>query len=247
MQGLKIIEKGSITISHITKRISLILIFLFTTNLAWAQRSIPDVIEAHAVSAELNVDGNLDEIQWNQAKRISNFTQRELEEGQPATEKTEVAVLYNENNLYIGVWCYDRQPEQIIAKKMQRDFHWNGEDNFEIIIDTYHNQRDGYLFVTNPNGARADVMVLNNGQHFNRNWDGVWDVKTSITDKGWFAEFAIPFSTLKFSNKKKQVWGINFERNIRRKREQVMWQGWSRDSELEQISRAGTLIGLDNL
>ncbi|MCK5077379.1 MAG: carbohydrate binding family 9 domain-containing protein, partial [Calditrichia bacterium] len=228
--------------------IALIFLTLFFANKpVRAQTSLPNKINALQIQSEIEVDGNLSEPAWQRAIRISNFTQRELEEGQTASEKTKVAILFDMNNLYIGVWCYDKSPEQLIARKMERDFSWGGEDNFEIIIDTYHNRRDGYLFVTNPNGARADAMVLNNGQNFSMSWDGVWDVKTAITDEGWFAEFVIPFSTFKFSKYKKQVWGINFERNIRRKHEQVMWQGWSRDSELEQLSRAGTLTGLKEL
>ncbi|MCK5075065.1 MAG: carbohydrate binding family 9 domain-containing protein, partial [Calditrichia bacterium] len=227
--------------------IALFLTLLFINKSVNAQTSLPDYINALQIQSGIKVDGNLSEPAWQRAVRISNFTQRELEEGQPASEKTEVAIIFDMSNLYIGVWCYDKSPEQVIARKMERDFDWGGDDNFEIIIDTYHNRRDGYLFVTNPNGARADAMVLNNGQHFSMSWDGVWDVKTSVTNEGWFAEFVIPFSTLKFSKEKNQEWGINFERNIRRKHEQVMWQGWSRDSELEQVSRAGTLIGLKDI
>ncbi len=213
----------------------------------FAQHSKPDTIYALQTSEKIRVDGHLNEAVWQQAVPISNFTQRELQEGLPATETTKVAIIYDKKILYIGIWCYDKEPDKIIARKMQRDFHWNSDDNIEIIIDTYHNKRDGYLFVTNPNGARADAMIMDNGQLFNKSWDGVWDVKTQINSQGWFAEIQIPFSTLKFDVKEQLIWGINFERNIRRKLEQVMWQGWSRDSELEQVSRAGTLIGLQGL
>jgi len=156
-------------------------------------------------------------------------------------------VLYDDHNLYIGVWCYDKEPDKLVAEKMKRDFNYDSEDNFEIIIDTYHDKRNGYLFVTNPNGARFDALVQNNGDRSNRSWNGVWNVKTQITQQGWFAEFEIPFSTLKFSTKSQQLWGINFERNIRRKREQVLWQGWSRDAELEQVNRAGLLTGISGV
>ena len=115
----------------------------------------------------------------------------------------------------------------------------------KIIIDTYNDKRNGYLIVTNPNGARYDVLIQDNGNSVNKAWDGVWNVKTVITNKGWFAELAIPFSTLKFNTTENQVWGVNFERNIRRKREQVLWQGWSRDNDFEQVSQAGDLIGIN--
>jgi len=226
-------------------RISLfLLILLLLTSSTYAQVSQPDAIEAFSSTQPIRLDGDLSEPVWQEARHISNFTQRELNEGKPATERTEVAVIYGKNNLYIGVWCYDRSTEKIVAQKMKRDFDYDTEDNFEIIIDTYHDQRNGYLFVTNPNGARFDALVQNNGQQVNESWDGVWNVKTQVTKEGWFAEFEIPFSTLKFGVGREQVWGINFERNIRRKREQLLWQGWSRDSELEQVTHAGTLVGI---
>ena len=224
-----------------------VLLFYLLANGAVAQVSQPNVIKALRIDDPIKVDGDLSEPAWYHAEHISNFTQRELNEGAPATERTEVAIVYDQDNLYIGVWCYDREPDKLIAKKMSRDFRWNGEDNFEIIIDTFGDRRNGFLFVTNPNGARADALVLENGRQRNKDWDGVWTVKTRITEQGWFAEFWIPFSTLRFSSAREQVWGINFERNIRRKREQVLWQGWSRDSDLEQVARAGKLVGLKGI
>ncbi len=229
------------------KSVFIYTVIFFITSLLTAQTSKPDIIQASYLSSPITFDGSPFEEAWKQALKISNFTQRELDEGSPASERTEVAVLFDSDFIYFGIYCYDREFEKIIARKMQRDFHWGGDDNFEIILDTFHNKRDGYLFVTNPNAARADALILNSGQHFNKSWDGVWDVKTSISEKGWFAEFKIPFSTLKFKAGNGQTWGVNFERNIRRKNEQVMWQGWSRDSELEQLSRAGTLTGLSGV
>jgi hypothetical protein len=229
-------------------RLSLFLwILLLSASFTFAQVSQPDVIEAFSSTHPIRLDGELLEPDWQQAMHVSNFTQRELHEGQPVSERTEVAIVYDENNLYVGVWCYDSEPDGIIAQKMKRDFDFDTEDNFEIIIDTYHDRRNGYLFVTNPNGARFDALVRDNGQQINESWDGVWNVKTRLTEEGWFAEFAIPFSTLRFSTGSEQVWGINFERNIRRKREQVLWQGWSRDSELEQVARAGTLVDINGI
>lgn len=180
--------------------------------------SYPDVIEALKVEHPPILDGILNEPCWQKAHKISNFTQRELNEGQPATERTEVAVVYTKTDLYIGVWCYDSEPQKIIAKDMRRDFHYGAEDNFEIVLDTYHDLRNGYLFVINPNGARSDALIGDDGKQINRSWNGVWDVATQITNQGWFAEIVIPFSTLNFPEKQEQVWGINFERNIRRKK-----------------------------
>ncbi len=222
-----------------------LLVFSLTTLLG--QVSQPNVIHAYFTKQPVQLDGRLDESSWQKAEHISNFTQRELNEGQPASERTEVAVLYDHKNLYIGVWCYDSDVSKIVAQEMQRDFQYSTDDNFKIVLDTYHDGRNGYLFVTNPNAARFDALIQNNGDRVNESWNGVWNVKATVTDKGWFAEFEIPFSTLKFSTKPEQIWGVNFERNIRRKREQDLWQGWSRDAEIEQVSRAGILAGIKGI
>ncbi len=220
------------------------LFFLLFAGQAFAQYSQPDTIHALPISKPITLDGKLNEPAWQRAEKISNFTQRELHEGQPATERTEVAVLYDAKNLYVGVWCYDNHPDKIVASQMKRDFDYSTDDNFQIILDTYNDRRNGYLFITNPNAARADILVSQNGQSSNSSWNGVWNVKTTRTAKGWFAEFEIPFSTLRFTKSGKQIWGINFERNIRRKREQDVWQGWSRNASFQQVSKAGFLVGI---
>ncbi len=223
------------------------LMLLVLSHPVYAQRSAPDTLHALRIHSNIRLDGVLDEPAWQAAPAVTNFTQRELSEGEPASEHTAVAVVYDEHSVYFGIWCYDREPNKIVARKMQRDFNYRSEDNFQIVVDTFHDRRNGYRFVINPNGARSDALVLDNGRQINRDWDGVWNVKTQITDKGWFAELQIPFSTLRFSAANEQVWGVNFERNIRRKREQVLWQAWSRDSDLEQVSRAGTLVGIQGV
>lgn len=203
---------------------------------------------ASYTEGEIELDGVPNEKVWKASQKASEFTQRELKEGDPPTERTEVAVAYDERNLYIFAWCYDSDPSGIINRELKRDFGNGGEDDFQVILDTYNDDRNGFLFITNPNGARRDLQVINNGDAQNANWDGVWDVATQITEEGWMAEFKIPFTTLKYPNNvDEQRWGINFERNIRRKREQVRWTGWSRDMDLEQVEKAGTLTGLDSL
>lgn len=214
----------------------------------YAQVSIPNTLKAFATSSQIVLDGNLNDSIWLQAERINNFTQRELNFGEPASEKTEVAIAYNQEFLYIAVWCYDKKPQEIIAKELKRDFNYDIDDNFMVIIDTYHDKRNGFMFVTNPNAARGDLQVFNNGGSINAFWNGVWNVKTTRNDSGWFAEFEIPFYTFKYRNGLAlQEWGINFERNIRHKREQVMWQGWSRNNRIFQVNQCGTLTGLEHL
>lgn len=116
-----------------------------------AQKNKPDTLYADFISQKIKRDGILNEEVWQKAHRISNFQQREPEEGKPVSEKTEVAFLYNDNTLYIGLWGFDSHPEKILAKDMARDGRWGTSDNFEIVISTFNDNRNAYLFVVNPN------------------------------------------------------------------------------------------------
>jgi hypothetical protein len=181
------------------KIIILVLLFSILFGKAIAQHSSPDTIRAITVD-KINLDGKLTEPVWLTAPSVNNFTQRELDFGKPSTEQTQVAIVYNNLALHVGVWCYQKR-ETIVAKFMQRDFDFDTEDNFEVIISPFNDKRNGYLFVINPNGARADALV--SGQESsNINWNGVWDAKTSVTDEGWFAEIRIPFNSLQFKEKR---------------------------------------------
>ncbi len=206
--------------------------------------SEPGSITAVPVATPPTLDGRLTDDVWNLASPITNFTQSEPFEGSPPTERTEVRIVYDTRALYIGISCYMSWPEMIKANEMSRDFELFSEDNFMVILDTYHDMRNGFQFVVNPNGARYDALVTDEGNGVNSNWNGIWDVRTTITDQGWFAEIEIPFSTLRFADLPDQVWGINFERLTRSKREQVLWQGYLRNQGIQKLSQAGLLLGI---
>jgi hypothetical protein len=210
-------------------------------------QSEPGTITASRVSTPLQVDGPLNDDAWKLAVPITNFTQREPDEGVPSTERTEVKILYDDRALYIGVSCFMSTPGKIIANEMSRDFESFAEDNFIVILDTHHDQRNGFLFVINPNGARYDALVTDEGNGVNSDWNGVWDVHSSITDMGWFAVIEIPFSTLRFADDPEQLWGINFERLVRSKREETLWQGFLRNQGIYKLSQAGLLLGIRNV
>lgn len=229
------------------KQNKIIILILLLSNHLIGQHSNPETLEAIYCNESIKLDGKLNESCWLNATFIENFTQREQNEGAPATEKTWIAVVYNDNEIYFGIWCFDSEPNKISAQKMARDFFWGSDDNVEIMISTFNDNRNGYLFVTNPNGALADVWVGDEGKDFNKDWNGVWDVAVERNEKGWFVEMVIPFSTLKFKKDNTQIWGINFERNIRRKKEQLLWQGWSRLYDVEKISQGGKLLGIKNI
>ncbi len=228
-----------------TQRVIAVLLLLLPASLI-AQHALPDTVNAYFADSKITFDGNLTDSVWSKAQRISNFTQRDLNFGQPCTEQTEVAVVYTQLALYIGVWAYQRDPQTIVAKFLQRDFNFSTDDNFKLIISPFNDKRNGYEFVINPLGARADMLV-SSAEDANINWNGVWDTKTIITEKGWFAEIVIPFTSLKFRKGDVQIWAVNFERNIRFRNEQSRWQGWSRDFPFESIANAGTLNGIKNI
>lgn len=227
-----------------SNKIILSLLFLIHFTVIDAQKRQQDTIYAQFTNTKIHFDGNPDEEIWQKANFISHFTQRELDYGQAATEKTKVAIVYDKLAIYIGVWCY--QKSKISAKYMQRDFRYREDDNFQVILSPFNDHRNGYLFIINPNGARADLLVSGN-QRANKDWNGVWDVKTKVKPEGWFAEIRIPFNTLQFRKSDQYTWAINFERNIKAKNEQVLWRGWSRDCSIQCLINAGTLAGLKNI
>ena len=229
---------------HVYK-IIFVFYFVLLCNESEAQHSLPDTIIAESINEKVSFDGKLDEPFWQSANKISNFIQRELSFGEPSTEKTEVAIVYDKLAMYIGVWCYQKDAH-IQAKYMQRDFAFDEDDNFKIALSPFNDKRNGYLFIINPNGARADLLVSGN-EDANIDWNGVWDAKTTITNEGWFAEIIIPFNSLQFKRENVNNWAINFERNIRYKNEQVSWQGWTRDCSIYCLVNAGTLSGLQNI
>ena len=220
------------------------LIILFD-QISYAQHSNPDTVQATRITEKISFDGNPNETIWESAQHINNFTQRELHFGEPASEKTETAILYDNNNLYIGVWCYQEHTEKIVAKFMQRDFDFESDDIFGALISPFNDGRNGYLFIINANAARADLQV--SWENDNIDWNGVWDAKSMRNNKGWFAEIQVPFNTLQFRKDSTKVWAINFVRKISYKNEEDRWQGWSRDYSFENVSHAGKLIGINDI
>ena len=190
------------------------------------------------------VDGVLDEADWRDAPVASGFTQSEPLTGQPATESTEVRVLFDAEQLYIGAYLHDREPGRLVVNDLKKDFTEDQQDDFEVLLDTFHDRTNGYVFITNVAGARADRQVANEGREVNTSWDGVWTVKTRRVADGWVVEMAIPFRTLRFDLGAAPDWGINFSRHIRRRNEVDFWAPVPRAFNLARVSLAGELTGL---
>ncbi len=246
-------------------RLSLAVLLLLgsvTTNTLAAQevgQNSEPVLRARPIadSAAIRLDGALDEAAWQDGDIASGFRQQEPEEGAPASEPTQIRVLYDHENLYIGVWAFDSRPDRIIARQLERDARLGlsrfgpsgGDDAIELILDTFHDRRNAYYFGTNPQGIQVDGLITDESHEPDLDWDGVWDVRARTTNDGWTAEFAIPLRTLRFpANAGEQTWGFNVQRVVARKNEQSLWTAWSREGEgLHRVSRAGELDGLDSL
>ena len=211
--------------------------------LAFAQ-DVKRAVVGHA-SSEVRVDGVLDEPGWAAAPVIGEIVQREPRPGDVATELTEVKLLYDENFLYIGVTCFDSEPDRIIGTRMARDSNLADDDRIEILVDPYRDRRNAFYFATNPLGALVDGLIIENGT-LNRDWDSIWVVRTHKTEDGWTAEFAIPFKSLSF-RAGQNVWGFNFSRTIKRKFEEGRWASPRLDTNFLQVSEAGEITGIEEI
>jgi hypothetical protein len=220
---------------------------LTTRGIDYSTVRFERIARAVRVTEPIVVDGRLDEPAWKTAEPATHFTQWEPKPGMPATDDTEVRFLYDDNNLYIGARCFDSQPGNLTINELRKDFDPGQEDGLGIALDTLHDQQTGFLFQTNPAGARRDVQIAADGEQVNPDWDGVWDVKTSLDDKGWIAEIIIPFKTLRFSSAPKQEWGLNIVRRVRRTNEDAHWVPLERRYRMTRVSQAGTLTGIDKI
>ena len=193
------------------------------------------------------IDGVLDEAFWKQAAVATDFIQFEPRAGEPATQRTEVLVVYTEDTLLIGARLFDTEPERIVGTEYRRDAFLGAEDSFEIFLDTFRDRRNAFYFATNPVGVRRDGLMRNEGSVLNFEWDGVWDVAASRNESGWTAEIAIPFNTLRFPPDSPAGWGLNFGRRVARTREESYWAfispEWGFNAEW-RASAYGQLRGL---
>ena len=193
---------------------------------------------SHAV----RMDGVLDEASWSEAPTISEFTQLTPNEGESATQRTVVRVLYDDEALYFGAYLYDTHP--ITTRLGRRDMSMAASDWLTLILDSHHDHRTGYGFEVNPSGVRRD-QTREEGRE-DDSWDPVWQVETTVTDSGWIAELRIPFSQLRFSGNAVQTWGIQFERTRARNQEFAVWS-FTPPDQAGGIARFGHLNGLQGI
>ncbi|MBI3049083.1 MAG: carbohydrate binding family 9 domain-containing protein [Acidobacteria bacterium] len=189
----------------------------------------------------VTLDGRFDEPFWGRAVPASNFIQQDPQNGRPATEPTEVRIVFDDDALYLGVTAYDSEPDGWIGWQRRRDEGLGSDDRFQWVIDTFLDGRSGYFFEMNPSGLMADSLIGINGE--NRQWDGIWDARHRRSEIGWTLEIKIPFRTLNF-NPNTDTWGINFQRTVRRKNEESLWMGWARNQGLRRMSNTGLVTGI---
>ena len=196
---------------------------------------------------------------------MTDFVQREPFDGQPASERTEVRMVFDDEAIYIGVWAWDEDADAIIPGDRIRDTEVSESDAVLLAFDTYHDYQNAFVFGTTPAGIEYDGQVANEGRGggfflgggfntqrrmqsgagggFNKNWDGSWTVATSRDGEGWYAEFRIPFNTLRYGND--PTWGFNVSRQIRRRNEESFWSAVPREFSLYRLNYAGHLTGLE--
>jgi hypothetical protein len=197
------------------------------------------------VTGPIEIDGVLNEGAWSTAPKIGDLIQRQPDTGSAPSERTEITLLRDEDNLYIGVVAHDTEPNRIVGTQMVRDGSLNADDRIEIVLDTFRDQRSAFYFATNPAGARVDGLAFANGQ-LNTDWDAIWYVRTTRTNGGWIAEFAIPFKSLSFPAEQ-NIWGFNIARTISRKLEDDRWSSARLDTQFLQVSEAGEITNLGGL
>ena len=209
-------------------------------------------------AARIALDGLLAEPAWQSAQPVAELRQYDPAVGSPASERTEVRVLFDSSTLYVGVSAYDAAPEGVIARILSRDklmqvddfsgqLSFAGDDGIAILLDPFRDQRNAVVFATNANGAEFEAQVTDQGREVNVAWRTVWRVAATRTDSGWSAEFEIPLRSIRHPDDGR-AWGLNVYRVIRRKNEHVMWRSWSRDNAgFLKVSEAGELTGINTL
>src|SRR6266404_4190201 len=203
-------------------------------------------IQAVRITDLLKIDGLLDESAWSLAQPATEFLQQQPTEGAPASERTEVRVLFDDKNIYFGIRAFDSDAKHINARELVRDADFSNDDIIAIVLDTYHDRRNAFRFIVNPLGTQQDALITDEGRDINVTWNGSWISAGRIDDKGYAVEIEIPLTTLRFKQGI-ESWGLNISRVIRRKNELSLWTSWQRSFGLERVSQAGELTGVEEI
>lgn len=225
----------------VPRAICLAVLALLIARSTHAQAADPFVMAAVRATSPPAIDGVVDAREWEGAARGERFIQFEPNRGAASTFETVVMLFYDEGHLYVAFQAWDAEP--LMSQMTQRDADLWNDDSVQIYLDSFYDRRSGYMFMTNVLGTQADGRVAEDGVSVDNAWDAAWQSATRATEFGWSAEFAIPFSSIKYASGESTTWGINFSRTRRRTFERSYWAGpvdhWGR------MSQAGSLVGLN--
>jgi hypothetical protein len=219
----------------------------FSAGVAGVEQTLPDggrekSVRIVRIATPPIIDGVLDDEAWQLAVQLDDLHEIQPTEYAPASERTLVYLMYDEDAIYIGARLFDREPSQITARILRQGERVFGDDWFSVLLDPFNDKRSGYRFQTNPNGLRQEALFQNISDE-QWDWQGIWYTASTMDDQGWVTEMAIPFKTLSF-DPDNDTWGINFRRAIARRDERTGWVSRNRNSD---PSTSGIVIGLEDL
>ena len=222
-----------------------IIVFTFVllgSTFSFAQKK---ALQAIQTNDNITIDGKLDETSWSNAPIAKDFFSFEPENGtlEPKNHRSEVKIIYNNNAIYIGAVLYDDSPEKIQKEITQRD-NFGTSDLFGIFINGFNDGQQDFRFFVSAAGVQMDCLATELKEDFT--WDAIWNSEVKITEFGWVVEMEIPYAALRFSDNSKQVWGLNFFREIRRDRQKYTWSLLDRAIG-SIINQAGVLESIQNI
>lgn len=203
---------------------------------AWSQTK---TLNASRTTEKINIDGFAQESAWMNADVATGFLERNPTEGNPPQQKTEVKILYDDNAIYVLGYCYDKNADSILTQLGERDDELNA-DLFTVSFDTYNKMLDAFIFSVSASGVQSDSRISDGS------FNAVWESAVQIVDDGWIVEMEIPYYAIRFPKGDKQTWRVQFEREIRRTRQEVQWSLVPKNVETE-INFWGFLNGLDDI
>lgn len=191
------------------------------------------------------IDGNLDDAAWSRAAIIDEFYQVEPVEGAAPSQPTRACIMYDRTTLYIAIYAFDSEPDNIRRSQMRRDPELQDDDAVRILLDPFGTFRDSYFFGINPNGARNDALA-ENASSFRDEWNTIWRAKARVVEDGWIAEFAIPFHSISFDASLDQ-WNLQIICTIRRNDEEIRWSNIDQNRNRIDMTNPGALAGISDV
>ncbi|MDK2771717.1 MAG: carbohydrate binding family 9 domain-containing protein [Flavobacterium sp.] len=231
------------------KNLNISFLLFLITHFFYSQEIVNSnkkTVNATRIKSQINIDGNLDESEWENAEIATDFFMLDPDNGKPIPDelKTDVRILYDDDAIYVGAILKDSEPNLILKEITERD-NFGTADLFGVLLNGYNDGQQEFQFYVNAANGQADCnFTSQNGEDYT--WNAIWTSKAKITSEGWVVEMKIPYAALRFSNENKQTWGINFFREVRRKRQKFTWNFI--DAKIGAFSQqAGILTGIENI